>query len=83
MKPLDRHMSTTKENKPLCALSSAQFPEDQVAVGVRTKRQGQAGEKKGETVLLPSPGGKGTYLWVRAISKHLGGRRDICYSKRS
>lgn len=33
-------------------------------------------------MLLLSPGGKVTYLWVRVISMHLGGRRNICYIAR-
>lgn len=57
--------------------------EDQVALGVRAKTEARTGwRKEGKSVLLPSPGGRATYLWVRAISMHLGVRRDMCYSKR-
>ena len=56
---------------------------DQVALAVRTKTEAETGwRKEGKSVLLPSPGGKVTYLWVRDIPIHLGVRRDICYSKR-
>lgn len=57
--------------------------EDQVALGIRAKTKARTGwRKEGKSVLLHSPGGRVTYLWVRAISMHLEVKRGRCYSKR-